>query len=838
MGETNNDYERNSKLSFTAVRVSTAKGAITDMKQKQRHLICNAHIDPIWQWDWPEGVSATLSTFYSAAKLCDEFYYIFCHNEVTVYKYVEEYAPELFEKIQELVKAGKWHIMGGWYLQPDCNMPSGESFVRQIREGQRYFEEKFGVRPTTAINFDPFGHTVGLVQIVKKCGQDSYMFMRPYPVELALPSEQFIWHGLDGSQIKAARSIGGYNSPLGSSASVIKERAETQDFPVGAILWGVGNHGGGPSRKDLFDIENELFPDPSIEYIHSTPERFFEKITPKEVFDRSLHISMPGCYTSMYRVKKLHAQLEAEISIAEKMASAAYMMGVLDEYPEMELQTAVEDLLNAEFHDVLPGSSVQCAEDAGLRFLNHGMLEAERVKIKSYFALSAVQPQASNGEYPVIVFNPHPYELCDNVECEFMLADQNWRKDVSSCITVMDSEGNTVPYQVIKEESNLNLDWRKRIIFEARLKPMQLTRYSVYVDFKAVPKLQNETLFVFDNGRKHVEIDERTGLLCSYKINGVEYIKEGVGLCSFDDNADPWGMGVHQLTRLGTNEKTFTLSLNPDGAFRGMKKSVQVIENGDIYLGVESFFECDNTRARILYKIYKNNDDVDIDVTLYMGDVNKIVKLKLPIATRGKLIGQTAFGTEELFSDARENVAHRFVAIDSGNDCVALLNRSVYGSHYENHCLYMSLVRGVTYCAHPIEDRELIPANRFTKKIDQGENTYSFRLTVTRRDQLERKTAEFIQKPFSLNIFPVPMKKTSSRSLDVSLGGNIISMPTVKKAYGENAVIFRLLNNTPERVDSYIQVNGQRLPLVFGKYEVKTVVYEDGRLKESYELLV
>ena len=76
--------------------------------------------------------------------------------------------------------------MGGWYLQPDCNMPSGESFVRQIQEGKRYFTEKFGVYPTTTINFDPFGHTVGLVQIIKKSGQDSYIFMRPYSNELPL----------------------------------------------------------------------------------------------------------------------------------------------------------------------------------------------------------------------------------------------------------------------------------------------------------------------------------------------------------------------------------------------------------------------------------------------------------------------------------------------------------------------------------------------------------------------------------------------------------------------------------------------------------------------------
>ena len=806
------------------------------MSKKKIHMICNAHIDPIWQWDLPEGVSATLSTFYSAVRLCDEFDYVFCHNEVTVYKYVEEYAPGLFAKIQELVKQGKWHIMGGWYLQPDCNMPSGESFVRQIREGQRYFKEKFGVVPTTAINFDPFGHSVGLVQIIKKCGQDSYMFVRPFRHEMSLPSEQFIWRGLDGSEIKAIRA-GGYGSGLGRSAKVIRDRANIQDVSVGAALWGVGNHGGGPSRKDLSDIKEQLLTDESVSFVHSTPEAFFSEATPTEVVDTSLRISMPGCYTSMYRVKKLHAQLENEISLSEKISSVAYMTGALENYPENEIQSAVEDLLNSEFHDVLPGSSIQCAEDAGLRLLNHGMLEAERAKLKAYFALSASEPVAKEGEYPIIVFNPHPYELKDNVECEFMLADQNWNESISSRITVKNGDGETVPYQIIKEESNLNLDWRKRIIFEAKLKPLALTRYSVYVDFVDTAKKEKPSAFAFDNGRKHVEIDEKTGLLKSYRINGIEYLKDGFGLCSFDDNADPWGMSREQLKRMGTNEKSFVPSLNPDGVFKGMK-TVQVIEDGEIYLGIEAFFENDSSRARIAYKIYKNNDDIDIDVTLYMGDINKIIKLKVPLADGGKLIGQAPFGTDELFTDGRENVAQRFVALDLGDTCVALLNKGVYGSHFEDGSLYMSLVRGVTYCAHPIGERELIPLDRFTKKIDQGENSYSFRLTVTDRNGLERKTQEFVQKPYGLNIFPIPTENGATKALDVSLGSDIISVGTVKKSYGKDSVIFRLINNTPHGVESFIRINGSTLPLEFGKYEVKTVVYENGVLTEAAEMLI
>ena len=803
---------------------------------KERHLICNAHIDPIWQWDWPEGVSAVLSTFHSAVRLAEKFEYIFCHNEVTVYKYVEEYAPDLFKKIQELVKEGKWHIMGGWYLQPDCNMPCGESFVRQIREGQRYFKEKFGVCPTTAINFDPFGHTVGLPQIIKKCGQDSYMFMRPYDTELELPSEHFIWRGLDGSEIKAIRT-GSYNTPLGRSADVIKERAEAKPFEVAAVLWGVGNHGGGPSFKDLSDIEEQLLSDTEVKYIHSTPEKFFARIAPKDVFDKSLHISMPGCYTSMYRVKKLHAQLENELYLAEKMSALAYARGLLSEYPEEQLRSATHDLLNAEFHDVLPGTSVQCGEDAGIRYLNHGILDAERVKIRAYFALSATEQPAREGEYPIVVFNPNPYTLIENVECEFMLADQNWSEDELSSIIVKDSEGNIVPHQVIKEESNLNLDWRKKIIFEASLAPLTLTRYSVYIDYGKQKVVPRENKFVFYNGRKHVEIDENTGLLKSYKIDGKEYLKEGFGLVSFDDNADPWGMGVHQLKRMGENERAFELSKNPHGPFRGMK-SVQVIEDGDIYLGIEAFFEQDNTNARILYKIYKNNDYVDIDVNLYMGDIDRIVKLKLPLSISGKLIGQTAFGSYELFMDARENVAHRFVALDDGNKCFTLMNTGVYGSHYENGAIYQSLVRGVTYCAHPILDRQLIPTDRFTKKIDQSENNYSFRIAVSDRGSLERRAQEFTSKPYALNIFPIPTEGVKPTKFDVKLGDDVTALTTLKKADGKDAIILRLLNNTDGVYETYVDVNGVTLALSFGKYEVKTVVFESGSLYESYELLI
>ncbi len=227
------------------------------MSSKILYLICNAHLDPVWLWEWEEGAGETLSTFRTAAQLCEEFdEFVFNHNEAVLYKWVEMYEPELFSRIQKLVKRRKWHILGGWYLQPDCNMPSGESFVRQILIGKSYFKRKFGVEPETAMNFDPFGHTRGLVQILKKSGFMSYLFCRPDAKHLALPADDFIWVGYEGSEILAHRARHHYNSERGKARQRVEQWIEeNQDLDTGMLLWGIGNHGGGPSRQDLEQLQ-------------------------------------------------------------------------------------------------------------------------------------------------------------------------------------------------------------------------------------------------------------------------------------------------------------------------------------------------------------------------------------------------------------------------------------------------------------------------------------------------------------------------------------------------------------------------------------------------------
>ena len=351
---------------------------------KELHLICNAHLDPVWQWEWHEGIAAAISTFESAERLMDRFDYVFCHNEAYLYACIETYAPDLFERIRQRVLDGKWKIMGGWYLQPDCNMPSGESLVRQIQRGLRYFDEKFGIKPQTAVSFDAFGHPIGLVQIIRKCGQKNYLYMRPKNQEL--PDLQFIWDGLDGSALKCTR-IFEYSSPLGRAVEAIDGRAHIQKqmgTEIGVATWGIGNHGGGPSANDLEMIE-QYRKESDIPVIHSDPDRFMQVLTPTAHYDKSLHPCMVGCYTSMIEVKQAHIALEESLYLTEIMSSYAEARGVAA-YDADSLRYAEDALLMGEFHDILAGTCIQRGETYALRRLHAGLdcLDALQTKLFSF----------------------------------------------------------------------------------------------------------------------------------------------------------------------------------------------------------------------------------------------------------------------------------------------------------------------------------------------------------------------------------------------------------------------------------------------------------------------
>ncbi len=784
------------------------------MTPRRIHLVCNAHLDPVWLWEWEEGAAEALATFRSAARCCREFRsFVFNHNESLLYKTVEEYEPDLFEEIRSLVRAGRWHIMGGWFLQPDANMPCGESLIRQILIGKTDFRRAFGVEPTTAVNLDSFGHSRGLVQILAKSGYDSYLFCRPGVGELALPGEEFLWVGFDGSEIQAARATAHYNSRLGEARRRAESWAkETSDRPLSLLLWGVGNHGGGPSRKDLDDLER-LRAEPGGEiFLHSTPEAFFKDLSSVRAdlprFTRSLNPWAPGCYTSMARVKHKLRRLENELLYAEKICAAAACQTRLP-YPAEGLREAWRALAFCQFHDILPGSSIPPAEEAALRTLDFGLEIAARAKMRAMVALASGDPPAEPEEIPLLVYNPHPFPVDGLVECEFQPAEPNFEGGFL-LPAVVDRQGRTIDSQPEKEHCTLSLEWRKRVVFRAELSPYALNRFSCRlkrIAAKPEPAARIENGFLrLNHGDLEVLLNARTGLLDGLRFRGRDILLRG----SFEplimaDNADPWGMTVRNFRRLAGRFRPAPPRLHKAlyGAEPGPNRTVRVIEDGAVRTVVESVlgFGCSVVIHR--YKIPKRGDEIEVETRVLWNEKDRMLKLRLRTPFRGGVcLGQTAFGSEELFANGDETVSQQWLAVLDRNRTSALtiVKDRIYGADFKDGELRLSLLRAPAYSADPAPGRPLVSQDRFLPRQDQGEHVFHFWLrpgeASERLAAVDREAIVRHQKPFALPFFPRGGGRTPGTFMELEDG--CIQMTAVKHAEEGRELVVRLFNPTAE----------------------------------------
>ena len=793
---------------------------------KELHLICNAHLDPVWQWDWNEGAAAALATFYSAAELADEYDYIFCHNEALLYEWIERYDPALFERIKELVKAGKWHIMGGWYCQPDCNVPSGEGFVRQIETGLAYFTKKFGVRPTTAVNFDSFGHTQGLVQILNKTGYDSYIFCRPLVPMMELPHMFFEWKGFDGSTVKAARFEDDtiYCSELGNAVNAIKRKMRPwENEDIAFALWGIGNHGGGPSRKDLSEIGEFMTKqlEEGVRVIHSTPEQFFASATPTASVDGALQPCFVKCYTSVNTLKRRYAQLEDMLLMTEKICARAAIETDF-EYDKKAIDEAQRAMAMIQFHDVLSGTSILEGNVSSLRKADYALEILDEQFSRAFFKLYEGWTRGAGGEFPFAVFNPHPYEIDGVFDLEMLLLDTlDSNGPTMFRVEVRDENGVCVS-QLTKESSTINMDRRKRATVRAKLKPMSLTRFDAKITVDERIYVDRSPQTHFEIGDQKIDFCPECGCLAGLCVDGKQYLSGGAfAPVMYTDNADPWGWWLKTLSN--------------DLTKLDCKTSLRVLERGDVLTRMESEYTTGKSDVRVGYTVYNGLPYVDVKVNVCWNDAGKGLKLEIPLAEVGKFIGQTAFGTQEYCQDL-EQCSHRFVAVENGGKVLSVFKSGSYGCSVENGKLYLTLLNGSVYCAHPAGDKPILPDERYYDYIDLGVHEFSFRIEVCDKAELERKATEFVQKPYTLNVYPHG-KGISYDNSPITLSDNNIALSAFRKMDAETYMI-RLINNLDTARACTCTVMGTSLDLSFGKYEVKTLLYKNGTLCEHDSMLM
>ncbi len=463
-------------------------------------------------------------------------------------------------------------------------------------------------------------------------------------------------------------------------------------------------------------------------------------------------------------------------------------------------------MLTAQFHDILPGSSIQPVEEASLRLMDHGLEILSRLKARAFFALASGQAKAEEGEIPIFVYNPHPYPVSGIFSCEFQLADQNWKDEFS--IPVVYHHDVEIDSQVEQESSSLNLDWRKRAVFPATLAPGVMNRF--ICKMKVLPKrpapvfMAENGWYLFENGSMSVSINCETGLMDSLIVGGCEYVKGNAFLpLVIQDDADPWGMLVSQFRDVAG---PFRLMDREEGTgFSGIAgtllESVRVVEDGAVRTVVEAVFRYGDSFICQRYQLPKHGTEIEVEVRVFWNEKKKMLKLSIPTTLTGAdYLGQTAYGVEKLQANGQEVVAQKWAGLfqeDAGPEpgrALTCINDGIYGSDCMDGEIRLSLLRSPGYSAHPIGDRPVMPQDRFSQHIDQGERLFSFRvnagMTAERLAHVDREALVHEEKPFALSFFPSGLG-TECKPV-VTLDDDVVQMTALKKAEDGNGWIVRL----------------------------------------------
>ena len=627
----------------------------------------------------------------------------------------------------------------------------------------------------------------------------------------------------------------GYNSGKGKIAEKLERVLENEyGDGINMMFWGIGNHGGGPSREDLLTIADYMQNNPEKGLQHSWCEKYFDRIDKSNLgsFDESLNYTMVGCYTTMSRIKQAHRKLENDLAVCEKMLA---LSGV--SYDEKELERAEKALLFCEFHDILPGTSIKAAEDDCLRLLAYGNETADKYKTKAFFRLCQGQKKAKEGEIPVLVFNPHPYKITQDIEVEFQLQDQNWNENEVTMVTVRDSKGNYLPSQNEKEACTFSLDWRKRVCFRAELAPMSINRFDCELHVENYPKRKIEPFaetdehFTFDNGTMQVLISKKTGLIDKYCVNGKDMLKpDSAKITAFKDNEDPWGMTVEGFNDYDGEFKL--LSDKKANAFNGYPEetlsNVRVIENGAVRLKIQAIFGYSDSFAVVTYSIPKNGNYVDIKIRMLSNNSSRFYKLIFDSTVENsEFYGQTAFGKEKLRHNGKEAVYQKWCGL-FGENSLAVINKGTYGGSADGGKLSISLLRTPVYSAHPIGERQLADSDRNHDRIDIGEREFEYRLTADTKN-IDMQAEIYNQPCIALSFFPSGTGEKVNTEVEISNPDIIMT----KYCKSENGYTVRLYNSANELAAAKLTAAGKEFEISFGKFEVKTFNLNNGTLTET-----
>lgn len=672
-------------------------------RRKVVHIIGHSHIDAAWLWPWRNGADTVLTTMRSALNRMDETPgFCYSHSSSAHYRWVQRADPAMFEEVRQRIREGRWEVVGGWPVEPDCNIPSSESFVRHSLYGKDYCRQALGVDVKIGFNPDSFGHAAGLPTILSRAGYDSYVFMRPQEHEMNLPL-LFWWEGPDGSRVLALRIYKEYSAPASAIPSAV-----LHDFAPGmdhaAFFLGVGDHGGAVTIEQIQMVE-QMQKDPALPELRwSTVGNYLAgvrqsaAIASLPVIKGELQHHSRGCYSAYGEGKFLNRRAERWMGEAESISLVANL-SANHPYPGQEFAEAWWKVLFCQFHDMLAGTSLYSDYEDVRDSVGFACETAQTATVEALEVMAKRVDLSSVKESAVFLFNPLPWS-------RKALVEYNTEKNPSGKgpITCLSAE----------DGSRIPLQWRP----PASMTTDSMPRLSAWVElppcgYKVLELAHGEPPAGASYSGRFVVSETSFGLSSMKAEDGAELLTGSLGLVAIGDTADTWAHGIREFREEMGRPMLISSTVVEDGPVTRVTRQRARWMESEIVLDVAQFAGIEGVELRFVIDWHQHE---------------QMLKLEIPTAvTQPKVFAKVPGDILERHTNGEEEPYQDWAAVEGriANEdyTVALLNNSTYSYDCLNGLFRTVLIRSAPFARH---NPNQVPHNDNNAWQDQGRQERRF----------------------------------------------------------------------------------------------------------------
>lgn len=790
-------------------------------------LLGHAHIDLAWLWTKDETIHlVSLGTFNYTLKLMEEFPFLkFAQSSAQIYKWIEQYYPEVFRKIVEKTKEGQWEIVGGSWSEFSPNLTNEETLIRQYLYGKLYFKEKFGIDVKVAWLPDSFGFPWTLPQVLKKSGIEYFLTSKlNWQIErmkkpIPFPFYIFFWEAPEGSRILSMLTPGGYNGLIKKEniQDQILRLKEKHGVNKLLYLFGYGDHGGGPTKHMVNEALRVKESESSLEVSFGSALDFFRDLSsslPEEKipsYKDELYLKTHrGTFTTESRMKKILTELEVLIRYAEMLSTFNYML-LNEDYPKKELRKIWENVLYFTTHDIADGTSIEDVYEEIFQDEYPKIKEDINTMIKN--AMDNLIERRENGkEEYIVVFNSSLWERTGVARLQL----NSYLKDN---VEIVDTSNTPLKSQELYENGKTS------VVFLARNVPplgYKIFRVSKKTKNKDETRIKVGHWFL-ENEFLRVEIDSSSGLVSRLfdKKNGVEVLSntsKGNALLLYEDEP-PNAPAGEPAWNLYLGEKVELSKLD----------SINIASSGPFFASIRVTRSYGNSKFIQDVVLYDGVPYVEFTTRVFWEEKYKTLKVSFPLsfsddyATYGIQFGVIQRFRHDLTSSKKELMfpkrsweesdvakfevpAQRWMNVDKEDKSygVALISKDRYGFSYECNEIKITLLRS------PRRGYPQQPESWVDQSSDEkvGEHVFKYILYPHRGSweaaKIPMLAFEYVNE-LLVNYFKGERKEPEAFSLIEFSSSREPILTSLKLSESNDSIILRFYNPYPDEIELRIR---------------------------------